>query len=146
MWDSNEDAGCLYDSVTETVFGRRFLVCGAEKAEAFLAWCLREHGDPRRLPVEELVELQDVWLLALDTGCATCFAEPWESCDVSDEFPHPRAPRKPVHPGLQASIEAVTGGPMGGGMPTRRNPFGFPVEELADLEREVDAADKPREP
>ena len=166
MWDSNDDAGCLYDSVTETVFGRRFLGNGQEKCEAFLTWCLAEHGDPRKLDVAQLVTLQDEWLLALDSGCGECFAEPWEKCDT-ELGEHPRAPRKPrihssaafarcfaafvatiknattqpmtlpdgtkyapgetvkvcgscccvvcrcpIHPGLRASIESVTGAPI----------------------------------
>ena len=112
MWDSNDDAGCLYDSVTETVFGRRFLGNGQEKCEAFLTWCLAEHGDPRKLDVAQLVTLQDEWLLALDSGCGECFAEPWEKCDT-ELGEHPRAPRKPrIHPGPNGPF--TVGGSTGG--------------------------------
>ena len=50
MWSADDDAACLYDSVTETVFGRRFLGPDAqEQAEAFLKWCIEKHEDPRKL-------------------------------------------------------------------------------------------------
>ena len=106
MYDPDDDAACLYDSVTETVFGRRFLGHGQEKADAFLAWCASNHGDPRKLALSTVVELQDEWLESLDSGCAECFAEPWEKCDEGVDA-HERKAR--MHPGLRASIESVTG-------------------------------------
>lgn len=89
MWGPEDDAACLYDSTTETVFGKRFLGDAAEKLEAFLQWCLKEHGDPRKLPVERVCALQDEWLAALDDGCEVCGAPPWEPCDEMDG-PHER--------------------------------------------------------
>lgn len=62
MFDSEDNAACLYDSVTETVFGRRFLGDDAvERLEAFLEWL---HEDPRKFPAPRVCELQDEWLTA----------------------------------------------------------------------------------
>ncbi len=82
LFDSDNERGCLLDSVTETPFGRAFIgMDAAEKLEAFLVWYKTNgaHRDPRVDP--NIRDVQDAWLASLDDGCEVCGAEPWEPCD-----------------------------------------------------------------
>jgi len=102
---ANEDSACLYDSVTETAFGRVFHGDGEEKLAAFLAWYAAYGAcrDPRVDP--NIGDAQDEWLAKLDAGCDCCGAQPWETCDP-DEDEHVRTsmgPQKELFPGRSAT-------------------------------------------
>lgn len=89
LWDGDADAAVLYDSVTETAFGRVFHGDAQEKAEAFLKWYATNgpERDPRVDP--NIGDVQDAWLASLDDGCQVCHAASWEPCDA-DADPHER--------------------------------------------------------
>ena len=63
---SDDDAACLFDSVTETAFGPVFYArkgFSAEwVAEQFLDWHLKKYGDPRAAVGKELVEREDEFI------------------------------------------------------------------------------------
>jgi hypothetical protein len=89
--DWADDTACLYDSVTDTAFGRVFHGHGAyEKQEAFLTDCNKAGLDPRSL--DNPGDMQDQWVASLDKGCCKCIAEPWEACDEY-AAPHERIGR-----------------------------------------------------
>jgi len=60
--DRDEDAACLYDSVTGIAFGRVIRPDGEEKLEAFLEWYAKNGAtrDPRVDP--NICDVQDEWL------------------------------------------------------------------------------------
>jgi hypothetical protein len=87
LYDIDNDRACLYDSVTETAFGRVFHGDGLaqDKLEAFLKWYAKwgAHSDPR---LDFYIgDTQDRWLASLDNGCDVCLAEPWETCEPDEE-------------------------------------------------------------
>ena len=91
LFDSDNERGCLLDSVTETPFGRAFIgMDAAEKLEAFLAWYKTNgaHRDPRVDP--NIRDVQEAWLASLDDGCEVCGAESWEPCDNDVAGDHER--------------------------------------------------------
>ena len=74
LHDAESDSACLYDSVTETAFGRVLHgdedkdVDASEVAKAFLDW-YGEHGKERDPRLETNIgKVQDDWLMLYNEG------------------------------------------------------------------------------